>query len=69
MGLSDCPVCWDTPCCCGWEYIFYSDAKLNEYLEAIWKAKRFTNRHGKQDRMGLKGKEYKDIKAKWREFK
>ena len=20
MSLSDCPKCWDTLCCCGWEY-------------------------------------------------
>lgn len=24
MALSDCPKCWDTPCCCGHEYKTYS---------------------------------------------
>lgn len=20
MAMSDCEKCWETPCCCGWEY-------------------------------------------------
>lgn len=28
MALSDCPVCWDTPCRCGYEYRNWSKDEL-----------------------------------------
>ena len=24
MSISDCIVCWDTPCLCGWGYRYYA---------------------------------------------
>ena len=30
MSLSDCEKCWETPCCCGWEYRNWSKKQLKE---------------------------------------
>ena len=39
MSMSDCPMCWDTPCCCGhgWDvYLRWRNEdilKLSRYLD------------------------------------
>lgn len=31
MGMSDCIKCWDSPCCCGYEYRNWSkDVRLSQ---------------------------------------
>lgn len=35
MSLSDCPECWETPCCCGYGYQHYSQEKFAEFIADI----------------------------------
>ena len=35
MSLSDCPECWETPCCCGYKYRKYSKENFIEFITDI----------------------------------
>ena len=35
MSLSNCSHCWETPCCCGYEYKDYSREKFSEFIADI----------------------------------
>ena len=35
MAMSDCPKCWETPCCCGYEYRKYSDGNKIELASVV----------------------------------
>lgn len=35
MGLSDCQMCWETPCSCGWEYRLYPVDRLSQHIADI----------------------------------
>ncbi len=35
MGLSDCQMCWETPCSCGWEYRLYPVERLSQHIADI----------------------------------
>jgi len=37
MAMSDCPKCWETPCKCGYEYQYYSDEELVDFITSILK--------------------------------
>lgn len=41
MSLTDCPLCWDTPCSCGWEYRRYSVESLEKQVSLRLRALRF----------------------------
>lgn len=30
MSMSDCEKCWETPCCCGWEYRSWSKERRED---------------------------------------
>lgn len=35
MSMSDCYCCWDTPCTCGYEYRYWSDKRLEEFITTL----------------------------------
>lgn len=36
MALSDCPKCWDTPCCCGYKWRkYYNLDSLKKHRDMI----------------------------------
>jgi hypothetical protein len=35
MALSDCPKCMETPCCCGYEYQFWSTERVREMCDLL----------------------------------
>jgi hypothetical protein len=35
MAMSDCIMCWDTPCTCGWGYRNYSKERLANIIARI----------------------------------
>lgn len=35
MSLSNCPKCWETPCCCGHEYEHWSTKRLEENIALL----------------------------------
>jgi len=35
MGMSDCPECWSTPCCCGYKYKNYTKESLAKHIADI----------------------------------
>lgn len=35
MAMSDCIKCWDTPCCCGYEYRNYSKSRRIKLASVI----------------------------------
>lgn len=45
MALSDCVNCWDTPCTCGWNWLFWSDARLEEMVKTLNGVIQFKRRH------------------------
>lgn len=41
MAMSDCELCWDTPCTCGYGYINMSEQQRLQIETAIRKARAF----------------------------
>jgi hypothetical protein len=37
MSMSDCPKCWETPCCCGYEYKQWSKGRINNMISMLKK--------------------------------
>ncbi len=35
MSLSDCEKCWETPCCCGYDYLFWKKEKIKKHIELL----------------------------------
>jgi len=35
MAMSDCAICWETPCQCGWEYKDNSAENLSKHIAKI----------------------------------
>ena len=35
MALSDCINCWDTPCTCGWDYLPWSEDRLQKLIVTL----------------------------------
>jgi len=35
MALSDCPECWCTPCCCGYDYKTYNNEYFSKFISDI----------------------------------
>ena len=40
MSMSDCEKCWDTPCCCGWNYKKWSDEIFDKFIKDIVEGRR-----------------------------
>lgn len=47
MSLSDCEMCWDTPCTCGWKYRFYSEDSLKNLIKILNKVLEFKQQNPK----------------------
>ena len=45
MSMSDCIMCYETPCVCGWGYITYSHKRLLRVKEMIDKVILFKAKH------------------------
>lgn len=37
MSLFDCPKCWDTPCCCGFQYESWTVERLQQQIAMLQK--------------------------------
>lgn len=37
MSLSDCPKCWETPCCCGYEYKDWDIKRIKDQIKMLQK--------------------------------
>ncbi len=41
MSMSDCEKCWDSICCCGWDYRKWSLSRLKEQSKLLKKIVRW----------------------------
>lgn len=35
MALSDCVMCWDTPCTCGYQYLRWTNESLKDFTKTL----------------------------------
>lgn len=48
MGMSDCSKCWDTPCTCGYHYLFWDDKHIDELIAILTKVKKAKKKLGRE---------------------
>ena len=40
MSMSDCPNCWDTLCCCGYQYRDWKPKEIDDLRKVLLKVKK-----------------------------
>ena len=62
MSMSDCQMCWETPCACGWDYMHWSADRLDEQIRMLQAVREWRETHPKgAESWGAFVKFYNDV--------